>query len=91
LELRCTDTILDLIHVYYPSVLGKRGGRGMPPIDKFVHEENIRRLREGIARETDPDRAAVLKKLLEEEMGRDLKATRASLPVPPEEPPEPKK
>lgn len=42
----------------------------MPHIDQFVHEENVRRLRDGIARETDPKRVAVLKTLLEEELAR---------------------
>lgn len=50
----------------------------MPHIDQFVHEENVRRLRDGIARETDPKRVAVLKTLLEEELARDRPARAAT-------------
>lgn len=40
-------------------------------MDRFVHRENIRRYQRLLDAETDPDRRAAIKLLLEEEHGQD--------------------
>jgi hypothetical protein len=48
-----------------------RKGASMPDrLDKFVHDENIRKFTKQIEAETDPVRLAMLRTLLQEEQAR---------------------
>lgn len=45
-------------------------------MDRYVHNENIRRYRELLEQETDEEKRNKIRKLLAEEEARDIPATR---------------